>query len=392
MRRHHRLGLAIVASLSFVAAAALTLPAGPGSEEPVESAEPAPVTPAPAAATSPGAADATAPAPLCASESRFDLNECLSESITADVTSLRSALERAHTEMERDDQFALECHGTFHEIGQATARQIEVADAVGSVTMTCQGGFLHGLIEGLGSQMSTGEFSQLIPDLCIPGRDDSWSTEVPGTGQPCWHAVGHGAAEASPDDLDEAFGVCDTALALDENRQDCAAGVLMAYQGQYVQWAFEGRPEPRPAHVLSAADVDALCTATPAARYPLQCADYVVGFWAGEATTLDVAGQLLERCGTLDQVERCAHNAGKWAWEVPGRDPDGAFTVCEQASGAIRETCLSGVVRAHTESWRAAGLPADSPCERIAPDMRAMCVEHEAQVVDSVEPPRPPGT
>jgi len=118
------------------------------------------------------------------------------------------------------------CHDTTHALGRLAFQQAgSVEEAFSMGDSTCNMGFFHGVVEGLGEAVETPEdLLKVMRTVCAPFPAGE-RFEV------CAHGLGHAAMKAYGNELDPSVSAC---LLLEAPSKDtCLAGVFMEWVKMY---------------------------------------------------------------------------------------------------------------------------------------------------------------
>lgn len=135
--------------------------------------------------------------------------------VGADINTALGLLQRLGGE--RD--VAASCHTISHELGRrAYARGVDLASTISSSLASCQGAFVHGLLEAAGGATEADGIRALTTRVCVSLGGESRVS--------CEHGIGHAAYQATGGSTDQAVALCralrDTAV------KNCQDGVFMA--------------------------------------------------------------------------------------------------------------------------------------------------------------------
>jgi len=145
------------------------------------------------------------------------------------------------------------CHEPAHELGMRTWLADGSLDrAVEAGTTSCSLGYVHGLLQAMGTYLGDDEFPAAARDLC-DGLDRRYrSGDLVGgvSGGPstllgCHHGVGHAAMWRFNEDLNRASPTC-AGFALTEQVEECRVGAVMEWVYASQRAARSGVAEDRP--------------------------------------------------------------------------------------------------------------------------------------------------
>ena len=149
-----------------------------------------------------------------------DANMCLMDRL--DDLAIGAGLNSAIVELgllERNPAVAAACHTISHELGRrAYRRSADLAGTISSAKPSCQGGFVHGLLESAGDDLGSSGIAELSARACSGLRGDQRGS--------CEHGLGHAAFQSTDGDADLAVTLCDSLPGA--GAQHCRDGVFMA--------------------------------------------------------------------------------------------------------------------------------------------------------------------
>lgn len=128
------------------------------------------------------------------------------------------------------------CHEPAHELGIRTwLREGSLEAAVDAGTTACSLGYVHGLLQAMGTYLDDEEFPGAARGLC-DGIDDLYRSgrlvgdvaNGPATLLGCHHGVGHAAMWRFNEDLASAMPVC-AEFPLPEQQEECRVGAVMEW-------------------------------------------------------------------------------------------------------------------------------------------------------------------
>jgi hypothetical protein len=150
------------------------------------------------------------------------------------------------------------CHEPAHELGIRTWLASGVLeDAVAAGTTACSLGYVHGLLQAMGTYLDDGAFPSAARGLC-DGLDERYRagnlvgsvTDGPSTLLGCHHGVGHAAMWRFNEDLSAAMPVC-AGFALPEQQEECRVGAVMEWVYASQRAARSGVMADRPSPQVS---------------------------------------------------------------------------------------------------------------------------------------------
>lgn len=269
------------------------------------------------------------------------------------------ALQRLVEETEKDPTFASACHTAAHEIGQATAGNIPLREALDMEPEKCLNGYTHGLLQILAAEPTT-VFADLL-DACATAKGGKMATE-------CVHGAGHLLALRHPASLQNAIGEC---LLLEKSLQDwCVGGTMMEYGQNYLakRWPAEyseisrtmGPDKPTPIN-LTLAETESPCQLNPSVATMYQCWTEMGPFIIANTDSLGSVGPMSEKCRHPEERPQWGCLYSLFAWltdnqDTGGDDQEKLAEITESLCGAVKEDLLEGCLNG---ALYRLGLPRD---------------------------------
>lgn len=261
------------------------------------------------------------------------------------------ALQFLVEEAEKDPNFASACHTAAHEIGQATAGNISLREALDLEPEKCLNGYTHGLLQVLAAEPTT-VFSDLL-DACAAAKGGKMATE-------CVHGAGHLLALRHPASLGSSLEEC---LMLEKSLQDwCVGGVMMEYGQNYLakRWPAEyseisrtmGPDKPTPIN-LTLEETESPCQIDPRVAAMYQCWTEMGPFIIANVDSLENIGAMSEKCRHPEERPQWGCLYSLFAWltdnlDTGGDDPEVlaqiAESLCEAVEADLLEGCLNGAL------------------------------------------------
>lgn len=224
-----------VAVLSVLAAGLLTLVSRPADRAVLPQGDPCL-----------GSADLT----VCATDHVVSVLEGFGpQKATAELVRLSSG---------KDSPWARICHEPAHELGIRTWLASGVLeDAVAAGTTACSLGYVHGLLQAMGTYLDDASFPSAARGLC-DGLDDLYRSgrlvgavsDGPATLLGCHHGVGHAAMWRFNEDLAAAMPVC-AGFERSEQQEECRVGAVMEWVYASQRAARSGVAVDRPSPQVS---------------------------------------------------------------------------------------------------------------------------------------------
>jgi len=118
----------------------------------------------------------------------------------------------------------MQCHGMFHAIGRAAAREGYPA----YISDKCQYGYLHGVLQARALSFDdTDAFLDNVIEYCdeLEGRDK----------RECRHGIGHALAVVTPGDIHAAMRTCARLPDKDDMNGQCTGGLIMEYAEDFIR-------------------------------------------------------------------------------------------------------------------------------------------------------------
>lgn len=131
----------------------------------------------------------SAQSPKCEeSESLFD---CLSLWGVSNINDLQPVLDTlTRYTIEHPTFFVDGCHETWHDVGNAAGEIYSLEEALSGWAYSCNGGYLHGVMQKAAPLIGVEKFSKDAPNFC-----KTYQNRPAVVYYDCWHGVGHGFAE-----------------------------------------------------------------------------------------------------------------------------------------------------------------------------------------------------
>ncbi|MBU6202158.1 MAG: hypothetical protein KJS90_09225 [Acidobacteria bacterium] len=147
------------------------------------------------------------------------------------------------------------CHEPAHELGIRTWKTTgSLEEAVAAGTTSCSLGYVHGLLQAMGTYLDDEEFPPAARALC-DGLDERYrdgdlvdgagAGNGPSTLLGCHHGVGHAAMWRFNEDLRRAAPVC-SGFSLAEQQEECRVGAVMEWVYASQRAARSNSPQDRP--------------------------------------------------------------------------------------------------------------------------------------------------
>lgn len=147
------------------------------------------------------------------------------------------------------------CHEPAHELGIRTWKATgSLEEAVAAGTTSCSLGYVHGLLQAMGTYLTDEEFPSAARALC-DGLDERYRngdlvdgagvSRGPSTLLGCHHGVGHAAMWRFNEDLESASPVCDGFEGVDQ-QEECRVGAVMEWVYASQRAARSNSPQDRP--------------------------------------------------------------------------------------------------------------------------------------------------
>lgn len=299
-------------------------------------------------------------------------------------------LSTAYVELERlaasDRSWSQSCHEAAHALGsRAWLESADVDETLSIGGSVCSLGYVHGVLETMGSYSSDADFSLPAHAVCLSLSDNAPSAQAQpasATVLGCYHGLGHASMWRHNENLSSALAVC--AEAIDIAAQDeCRAGAVMAWVYAEENATKLGRedllPDPRVANPLelcqpplgeltpgcvegavmaiSAGQVDStLRWCANAASVTTACVRSVARRavqmeLTGQTGTLTQAAKLCSEVGGAVKEQGCVMELGYMLMFL-GRDHGRTQSFCSALTPAQRSSCLEGIeaVRVYAET------------------------------------------
>lgn len=168
-----------------------------------------------------------------------DLTVCATDHVVAVLEGFgpqRATEELVRLSSGKDSPWARICHEPAHELGIRTWLASGVLeDAIAAGTTACSLGYVHGLLQAMGTYLDDASFPSAARGLC-DGLDDLYRagrlvgavSDGPATLLGCHHGVGHAAMWRFNEDLTAAMPVC-AGFARPEQQEECRVGAVMEW-------------------------------------------------------------------------------------------------------------------------------------------------------------------
>jgi hypothetical protein len=145
------------------------------------------------------------------------------------------------------------CHEVAHELGTRTWLQTRsVAETIAAGSTDCSLGYVHGLLEVLGTYLDDDTFPVAAKEACDgldelyrSGRLAGTNTNGPQTLLGCHHGAGHAAMWRFNEDLRKALPVCEN-FDQPAQQEECRVGAVMEWVYADQRARTSGRVEDRP--------------------------------------------------------------------------------------------------------------------------------------------------
>lgn len=133
----------------------------------------------------------------------------------------RAALQELYTDSETDALTQSQCHEVAHEIGWSAYEAYDGFEgAMQFQNVTCNGGYIHGVLEAAFSDGQNTE--HLLQNACANADVDAF------TKWQCMHGLGHGVMFATEHDIEATRAACNT-LSDRDDAASCLNGAYMQY-------------------------------------------------------------------------------------------------------------------------------------------------------------------
>jgi hypothetical protein len=272
------------------------------------------------------------------------------------------------------------CHHIAHYLGRSLVADIDPVELVPLDTGRCDGGLVHGVVEGLALSAEDAAFEASVSTVC-----DGFEVGT-NTRHECVHGVGHALTLRYPGPFIEMAHEC--TILEDHDQNPCYTAVLMAYSTDSATLAEEVVvPVPR----LAPDEISTVCTKVPETMV-VKCWEGIWQLYPREPWEVLVP-LIRDACIVAEQHgwERwCAMSLGQMLVQREPRPSDapGLLTAARVArsrcpSGELYLACLEGVAST-TLTWYVALHGSDSGyaslCDHLGGDELQACRDGEAGI------------
>lgn len=144
-----------------------------------------------------------------------------------------------------DSRWASICHEIAHDLGSRTFRvSLDPKESISFGFTDCSLGYVHGVLEAMGTYLSDEEFPVAVVDACSR-LDELFLPEGAQSIFGCHHGVGHAAMWRFNESLESAMPVCDR-FDLPRQREECKVGAIMEWVYADQRATVSGRPQDAP--------------------------------------------------------------------------------------------------------------------------------------------------
>jgi hypothetical protein len=384
--RMRKWALVLVVVAAGVAAAAVGLLAPTGSSgipaaRPPAGAVPAVRPPGGVADVTQGDIDAVvATMSRCATPGDGSLSRCIADTLTvtadrtpAETIAVLYAWNRSYPE------HGIVCHNVAHYLGQDWVARYDPGELIVLDTGYCDGGLVHGVVEGLAFVADDATFNSVIPTVCSQLEPQSSAR------QQCAHGAGHALVLRNPAGFLDMVERCTVVPEVDHT--SCYTAVLMTYAANNASLSTEALPVPIVA--LDPSSLPTLCHSVPSTMVQ-KCWDGLWQLYPPELSVDALAVALLDACveaATTGWERHCASSVGQMLFQSTPHGTEAeqirneVRTAVDRCPVSIAEVCTAGVTATATAWYAALHGSTDgylSAC--AAPEVRfpAACLAGEA--------------
>jgi hypothetical protein len=234
-------------------------------------------------------------------------------------------IEAAVAEFERlalsSEQLRFNCHAWMHEIGELAGATYEWAELPTEISLDCQGGLLHGVLQGVATRLPDTGLQDFVSGFCAR-MSSSKSSSTAEMDVECAHGIGHALSVRLFPDMEAAASLCHTSRLAAREQQLCLGGVLMELG--YANLVSKGHAPgtPQTGFVgISVERITALCkTLSDVEDIFAEC---VSRWWMFAGPEIgDHPVQMYQSCtedlgaGIGDIAAPCARGVGSWVVQV----------------------------------------------------------------------------